>query len=183
MMDAQKQRIVMSPYVGKESYPSVAPLLASLKKQRLKPWAVTVDGHPHVIRAFTDTWPMIIIQRCLCHIQREGMRWLRFHPKTEAGKELRSLLKTVTFIRSVKERDLFLRTFGTWQRKYGAFVRSLPRTSVAFKDLKRTVALINNARAKHVSLLIGFKDQGNDQLTRKLLFPFEIRFSASPRSI
>jgi len=147
MMDAQKQHIAMNQYVDKESYNSVSSLLASLKKKRLKPYAVTVDGHPHVIRAFTDTWPEIIIQRCLYHIQREGMRWLRSHPKTEAGRELRLLLNTVTHIKSFKERDAFLETFDHWQEKYGDFVQSLPRTSVAFKDLKRTVALINNARS------------------------------------
>jgi len=164
MMDAQKQHIVMSQYVDKESYPSVSPLLASLQEQRLKPRAVTVDGHPHVIRAFRDTWPRIIIQRCLYHIQREGMRWLRSHPKTQAGKELRVLLNTVTHIRSVKERDLFLKTFDAWQIRYGDFVKSLPRTSVAFKDLKRTVALINNARPNMFHYLFDSKIRSTTNL-------------------
>ena len=164
MMDAQKQHIVMNQYVDKESYPSVSPILTSLKNQKLEPRAVTVDGHPHVIRAFRDTWPHIIVQRCLYHIQREGMRWLRSHPKTQAGRELRALLNTVTHIRSVKERDLFLETFDLWQRKYGDFVQSLPRTSVAFKDLKRTVALINNARANMFHYLFDSKIRSTTNL-------------------
>lgn len=146
MIDTQEQHIVMNHYVDKESYPCVSPLLVALKKKSLEPRAVTVDGHPHVIRAFTDTWPGITIQRCLYHIQREGMRWLRSYPKTQAGRELRLLLNTVTRIKSVKERDVFLSIFDRWQKRYGDFVQSLPRTSKAFKDLKRTVALINNAR-------------------------------------
>jgi transposase-like protein len=164
MMNSQKQNIVMSRYVDKESYPSVSPLLTTLKMQKLQPRAVTVDGHPHVIRAFIDIWPRIIIQRCLYHIQREGMRWLRSYPKTEAGKELRILLNTVTHIRSVKERDLFLMTFDAWQSKYGAFVRSLPRTSVAFKDLKKAVALINNARANMFHYLFDSKIRSTTNL-------------------
>ena len=146
MMDAQKQHVIFNSYVDKESYPNVFPILVQLKEQKLNPVAVTVDGHRQVMRAFSSTWPHIIIQRCLYHIQREGMRWLRSYPKTQAGKDLRALLSTLTRIRTIQERDVFLGTFDTWQKRYGAFVKSLPRTSVAFKDLKRTVGLINNAR-------------------------------------
>jgi hypothetical protein len=163
-MDSQDQHIVMSRYVDKESYLSVFPILATLKEQMLRPRAVTVDGHPHVIRAFKDTWPGIIIQRCLYHIQREGMRWLRSQPKTEAGRELRILLNTVTHIRSFKERDVFLHTFDTWQSKFGNFVKSLPRISVAFKDLKRTIALINNARSDMFHYLFDSKIRSTTNL-------------------
>ena len=90
-------------------------------------------------------WPKAHIQRCLFHIQREGMRWLRTHPKTQAGKELRHLLSTLCHVKSFKERKAFIRAFEQWLERHNEFVQSLPKTEVAFKDLRRTIVLIKNA--------------------------------------
>jgi hypothetical protein len=73
------------------------------------------------------------------------MRWLRSYPKTEAGKKLRELLSRLSWIKNISERDAFIRGYGDWLRGYGDFVRALPKTIVAYKDLKRTIVLINNA--------------------------------------
>lgn len=73
------------------------------------------------------------------------MRWLRTHPKTEAGKELRKLLSTLCSVKSFKERITFVNAFKHWIEQHDAFIQSLPKTEVAFKDLKRTIVLIKNA--------------------------------------
>ena len=104
-----------------------------------------MDGERFVMRAIAMVWPKAIIQRCLYHIQREGMRWLRTYPKTAAGRELRALLCTLCSIKSVKERYAFIRSYKSWVNKYKNFVKSLPITNIAFKDLKRTMVLLNNA--------------------------------------
>jgi transposase-like protein len=109
------------------------------------PHYIVMDGEQSVIRAIITTWPKAIIQRCLYHIQREGMRWLRTYPKTDAGKELRALLRTLCNIRSFKERDQFIESYKTWVNKHKDFVKALPVSNIAFKDLKRTMVLINNA--------------------------------------
>ncbi len=145
LMSALRQCIIQNAYVSKESYPTVYPLLEKLKERGLMPKYVTMDGHLHVMRAFRDVWPNMKIQRCLYHIQRQGLSWIRMVPKTQAGRELRALLLKLCAIHSFKERDIFLEIYYRWLRTYRAFVASLPRTTVAFKDLKRTVALINNA--------------------------------------
>ena len=104
-----------------------------------------MDGERSVIRAINKIWPHTKIQRCLCHIQREGMRWLRTYPKTQAGRDLRRLLKTLCRISSFKERNEFIASYVAWLNQYREFVLSLPRKEVAFKDLKKTMALIYNA--------------------------------------
>jgi len=104
-----------------------------------------MDGERSVMRAIGLIWPHTKIQRCLYHIQREGMRWLRTYPITVAGKELRRLLCTLCCIKTIKERNQFIRNYKSWVNKYKDFVRSLPITTVAYKDLKRTMVLINNA--------------------------------------
>lgn len=145
LMDALTQKIIFNAWVDKESYVHLYPLLGRLKAQGLNPRFATMDGHLKVMQAFRETWPDLTIQRCLYHIQRQGLSWLRTYPKTEAGRQLRLLLLKLIPIQSFKERSRFLDAYQGWLLQYQGFVKSLPPTSVAFKDLKRTLALIQNA--------------------------------------
>jgi transposase-like protein len=174
MMDTQAQKFIASKYVDKESYHSVLPLFKYLKQKGVYPKAITIDGHRYVIQALKEVWPHAIIQRCLYHIQREGLRWLRTFPKTEAGRQLRIILSKLTSISNVKERDVFIDTYKHWENKHKNFVQSLPNTSVAFKDLKRTMSLINNALPNMFHYL---KDQ-NIASTTNLLESFYSRLKA-----
>jgi transposase-like protein len=145
MMDAVSQEIILGDSIDKESYKTTYPRFKKLKEQGLSPEFVIMDGHRSVIQAFKEVWPQIKIQRCLYHIQREGMRWLRTYPKTEAGRELRKLLASICDIKTIKERNEFIRRYKRWIDKHQSFVQSLPRSVIAYKDLKKTMALIENA--------------------------------------
>lgn len=142
LMDALSQTIVMSAYVDKESYHNAYPLFTRLKEQGLNPYSVTTDGHLKIIEAFKSVWPNIIIQRCLYHIQRQGLSWLRMFPKTQAAWELRRILLILI---PCKEQNDFINAYDQWFLKHKNFVQLLPSTTVAFKDLKRTMSLIQNA--------------------------------------
>ena len=144
-MNAVDQRIISHIYKKKEGYKYVHPWFLKLKEQGLNPTSITMDGERTVIRAIHNVWPQAKIQRCLYHIQREGMRWLRTYPKTQAGIDLRRLLKTLCQINSLKERDAFITSYANWLDEYRDYVMSLPRTKVAYKDLRRTMTLIFNA--------------------------------------
>lgn len=145
LINYSTKKLLYYAYIDKESYYSVYPLLVYLKEQDLNPKAITLDGHRFVIKAILDVWPKIVIQRCLYHIQHQGLQWLRTYPKTEAGKKLRILLKTITSIKTEKDQKQFLATYKHWHNKYRKFIKALPKTSVANTDLKRTIGLINNA--------------------------------------
>lgn len=144
-MDAKTQAIIANVYDNKEGFKSTYPWFESLKQKGLMPYYIVMDGEQSVMRAIAMAWPQATIQRCLYHIQREGMRWLRTYPKTQAGRELRTLLCALCNIRSVKERDQFIERYKAWVERYKNFVKSLPISNIAFKDLKRTMVLINNA--------------------------------------
>ena len=77
LMNAQDQKIISHTYVNKESFKSTYPWFLNLKEQGLNPLYITMDGERSVIRAIRKVWPQTKIQRCLYHIQHEGMRWLR----------------------------------------------------------------------------------------------------------
>ncbi|MCK4430294.1 MAG: transposase [Candidatus Aminicenantes bacterium] len=145
LMDAVDQRLISNIYAKKEGYRNVYTWFSELNEEGLKPRYITMDGERSVIRAINEIWPQAKIQRCLYHIQREGMRWLRTYPKTQAGKDLRRLLKTLCRISSLEERNEFIASYMAWLDRYKDFVISLPRGEVAFKDLKKTMTLIYNA--------------------------------------
>lgn len=145
MMDAATQDVISTIYVYKENYKNIYPWLRELKEKGLNPSHMVVDGEISVMRAIRENWANIVIQRCLYHIQHEGMRWLRTYPKTAAGRELRLLLGTLCAIRTVKERDEFINTFNLWLKIHKGFIKMLPSSCIAYKDLKRTCALIKNA--------------------------------------
>ncbi len=145
LMDTGSQDVILYDSVEMEGYQTSYPRFRKLRAQGLDPLFVTMDGHRHVMRSFREVWPEIKIQRCLYHIQREGMRWLRTYPKTTAGQKLRSLLAQVCNVRTLKERDTWIRNYQSWLDCYRKFVQSLPRSDVACKDLKRTMALIDHA--------------------------------------
>lgn len=144
-MDAKTQHIISIIYTQKEGFKNTYPWFSKLKYQGLNPLYIAMDGEQSVMKAIRFIWPNAKIQRCLWHIQREGMRWLRTYPKTQAGKDLRCLLNTLCAIKTIKERDIFTNSFKQWLIKYTNFVKSLPKTNIAFKDLKRTMVLITNA--------------------------------------
>jgi transposase-like protein len=144
-MNAIDQKIIAHIYVEKESFKDAFPWFTSLKQQGLNPLFITTDGERSIMRAMKLVWPEVTLQRCLYHIQHEGMRWLRTWPKTEAGEELRAILAKVCRIKNVKERDAFINEYNIWLGNYREFVRSLPRTTIAAKDLRRTMILIDNA--------------------------------------
>lgn len=145
LMNAEDQRIIAHLYVKKEGFKEAYTWFISLKHIGLNPEFITTDGERSIMRAMMLVWPSVKLQRCLYHLQHEGMRWLRTYPKTEAGKELRVVLSKLSRIKTLKERDVFILGYHAWVEKYKEFVLSLPRTTVAFKDLRRTMVLIKNA--------------------------------------
>lgn len=144
-MDIQSQNVISNIYAHKEGFNATSPWFNKLKEQGLNPLYIVMDGEISTMKAFNFIWPNIKIQRCLWHIQREGMRWLRTIPKTQAGKELRILLSTLCAIKTIKEQNIFIENYKNWGIKYKDFVKSLSKKNIAFKDIKRTMTLITNA--------------------------------------
>jgi hypothetical protein len=174
LMNAIDQKIIAQLYVNKESFRDAYGWFANLKHLGLNPMFVTTDGERSIIRAMKLVWPDTKLQRCLYHIQHEGLRWLRTYPKIEAGKVLRTILSRLSQIKTIKERDEFSNTYFSWVNKYKSFIVSLPRTTIAFKDLRRTMVLINNALPD----MFYFLNDKNVQATTNALEGFHSRLKS-----
>lgn len=144
-MDDQNGKIIGEKYCVRENYANAYSIFYELDIAGVSPKAITTDGNTSVIRAIKTIWPNITIQRCLAHIQRQGLSWLRRNPKLPASKNLRIILLTVTEIKNESDKNLFITEFEKWEKRYGESVRHLPSDHKVFGDLQRTRSLIIHA--------------------------------------
>jgi len=90
--------------------------------------SVTCDGHKSIIRAIKDAnkWIKrynkehgtnhgpILVQRCLVHVQRGCLAYLKKDHKSVEGRHLRTIAMTVCKIDSIEKRELFVNAFTSW---------------------------------------------------------------------
>lgn len=117
----------------------------SLDEHGLHPISVTVDGNIHVLRALREQWPTAIVQRCLVHVQRQGLMWCRRFPKRLDARKLRSLFLTVTMIATLTERNIWLTQLASWETRYGNRIATSRETGWVFSDLKRARCMLLKA--------------------------------------
>lgn len=144
-MNNLSNQIIASRYCTRENYATAHNMFKGLSFKQVSPKAITTDGNTSVILAIKKVWTDTIIQRCLVHIQRQGLSWLRRNPKSQAAKDLRLLLLTVTNIKDHKQKETFVNNFNNWEKKYGKFVLSLPSSDKVYSDLQRTRSLVVHA--------------------------------------
>ncbi|OGW89181.1 MAG: hypothetical protein A3G33_04905 [Omnitrophica bacterium RIFCSPLOWO2_12_FULL_44_17] len=176
-MSPENNKTIAHTYAPKEGFKSTYSWFESLKDKGLNPLCITMDGEQFVMKAIRLVWPFTKIQRCLYHILRQGLSWLRTFPKTQAGAELRALLMRITAIKSFKDRDLFFDLYRNWYLTYRDAIKKLPNTTVAFKDLKKTMALIHHALPD----LFHYLNDSNIPSTTNLLESFHSRLKADYR--
>jgi transposase-like protein len=144
-MNADNRKLFYCDYVSRENYKDVYLTANKLKSLGLNPVSFTLDGNTNVIRAILDTWSDCVIQRCLFHIQNQGLMWIRKPPKTVMGKDLRAVLKSVASIKTHSDMICFTDKYMKWQKEYKDDICLLVKSSIAYRDLKKTTSLIDNA--------------------------------------
>jgi len=116
-----------------------------LRKTGLMPKSITIDGLKQVQTLLEAVWPGVIIQRCLVHIQRQGLAWCRRDPHKAAVKHLRKIFETVTHINTIEERNQFISKWQEWEERFGKPIASRPGRGRVFSDVKRARSLVHYA--------------------------------------
>jgi len=146
LMDGQTHRVVRGQFGVRES--SGLELLAFFKPlvdEGLSPLSFTVDGNRQVIRVLGALWPDAVIQRCLVHIQRQGLSWCRNSPKTVYARQLRQIFLQVTRIDTIEDREAFLGLVTMWEARYGTEIAARKETGRVFSDVKRARSMLRHA--------------------------------------
>ena len=116
-----------------------------LQQKGLNPLSATIDGSLQQIKYLREAWENLIIQRCLVHIQRQGLSWLRQKPKRIEAIELRDLLLQVLYIKTKEQSENFIRGFKLWEGRFGLGLSRSTNRGKVFSDLLRTRSMIINA--------------------------------------
>ena len=82
------------------------------------PRVVVADGGTGLGAALAQQWAGTDIQRCLVHVQRNVRTYLTSNPRTDAGKALLGLGKTLTGITSQQRAVQWLQTLNDWYELY-----------------------------------------------------------------
>jgi len=146
LLDAKNNTIISGKYgVSENSDRHLLAFFIPLIAKGLKPISFTVDGNPQVIRTLKTLWPDIIIQRCLIHIQRQGLMWCRRNPKTIYARRLRDIFIQIAHIRTKTDQDQFLESINSWENEYGRHIQSHPERGRVFSDIKRACSMLLKA--------------------------------------
>ena len=146
VMDAKTHTLIAGQYgVPENSEPKLIKFLAGLKQFGLNPHSFTVDGNRVVMEVIRKLWPSIIVQRCLVHIQRQGLSWCRISPKTTYARHLRKVFLQVTRIRTGEDRSEFLSDVIEWEVKFGERIRERRKTGYVLSDIKRARSMLLRA--------------------------------------
>lgn len=146
LMDAYDSSIIAGAYdVAENSTAQLIAFFEPLKEQGLNPYSCTVDGNPQMIRALHSVWSDIIIQRCVVHVQRQGLSWCRRSPKRADARALRLLFRMVTSINTQEEKEQFVSSVEAWEERYGQYIAQARETGWVFSDIKRARSMLLHA--------------------------------------
>ncbi len=145
IMDTQANTLVSGVYGMKEGEAAMRRFCSKLRSHGLCPHSVTIDGNPLLLAMLKEVWPNAVIQRCLVHIQRQGLSWCRRNPKTADARLLRQLFLRVTNIYADTQREDFLSAWQAWEDRYGHRIARTPERGWVFSDLKRARSMLARA--------------------------------------
>jgi transposase-like protein len=146
IMDAVINKIFSGKYgVSENSERQLIGFLEPLKAKGLNPISFTLDGNPQAIKVIKKIWPNTVIQRCLVHIQRQGLMWCRRYPKTAYARKLRDIFLKVTSIKTQEEYYEFISLIIQWEKRYGQEIAKQPEKGWVFSDIKRARSMLLKA--------------------------------------
>ena len=144
-LNGTSNEVIEGMYGIKEGSREMFEMLLTLKHQGLSPKSATIDGLPSVYTCLKQIWPEMIIQRCVVHVQRQGLMWCRRFPKRTDAKVLRRFFLRVTSIDSREKKDSFLSDVKVWDERYGSRLASTTEKGWVISDLRRARTVLLNA--------------------------------------
>ena len=116
-----------------------------LAKDGLELQSATIDGNLQQIKALKKVWPNIILQRCIVHVQRQGLSWCRRNPKRTDAKHLRELFLNLTEVKSKQDAQRFTKAVYAWEKRFGSGIESSPNRGKVFSDIIRARSMLLKA--------------------------------------
>lgn len=145
MMNAQTKQLVYAAYGIPEGGRRLSASYQSLASLGLSPKTATVDGNPQQIKRLRLIWPSIRIQRCIVHIQRQGLSWCRRNPKRTDARHLREIFLRICMVKTTAQVQEFTENVLAWEHRFGDDIESSSDRGWVFSDLLRARSMLLNA--------------------------------------
>lgn len=145
LMDGAKNEVVAGKRGVAEGSKTMRAYLSDLAARGLNPTSITMDGHVKVLACVRELWPRILVQRCLVHVQRQGLMWCRMKPKRTDAKCLRAIFLRVTGIVTKAGRDELIADIHAWEAKYGAKILRDGEKGWISSDMRRARSMLLKA--------------------------------------
>lgn len=104
-----------------------------------------MNGNPHIFHVVQALWPTLLVQRCLVHIQRQGLSWCRRTPKRTDAKHLRGLFLSLTDVHTPTQARRFVQRVHAWEQRFGPSIASSTDRGWVFSDLLRARSMLIKA--------------------------------------
>jgi hypothetical protein len=145
VMNADTKQLVYAAYGIPEGAHTLPMVYRSLAVAGLSPESVTVDGNPQQIKYLRLVWPSIMLQRCIVHIQRQGLSWCRRTPKRTDAKYLRKLFLRICTVKTSAQARQFIADVVAWENRFGAAIDQSSDRGWVFGDLLRARSMLLKA--------------------------------------
>jgi transposase-like protein len=144
-MNSETHQLIDAAVNIRESGKELLSYYTKLAEAGLKPVSATTDGNTQQIKYLSMVWPDIIHQRCIIHVQRQGLSWCRRKPKRTDAKHLRELLLKLTEVKTKDESLRFIKGFYAWENRFGTGIESSPNRGWVFSDIIRARSMLMKA--------------------------------------
>lgn len=144
-MDSETHKLLYAAVNVRESAKDLLDLYSKLSEAGLYPESATTDGNTAQMKQLQLIWPGIKLQRCIVHVQRQGLSWCRRNPKRTDAKHLRELLLKLTEVRTKEESQRFIKGFYAWENRFGTDIESSPNRGWVFSDIIRARSMVIKA--------------------------------------
>lgn len=144
-MDSETHKLLYAAVNVRESANDLLDFYSKLSELGLYPESATTDGNTVQIKQLQLVWPEIKLQRCIVHVQRQGLSWCRRNPKRTDAKHLRELLLKLTEVKTKEESQRFIKGFYAWENRFGTGIESSANRGRVFSDIIRARSMLMKA--------------------------------------
>lgn len=145
IMNAQDTQLIYAAYGIPEGGQRLHEVFQSLADNGLSISSATIDGNTQQIKYLRMVWPTIILQRCIVHVQRQGLSWCRRHPKRTDAKHLRKIFLKLGTVKTLSASRRLIKEIQIWENRFGPAIDATPDRGWVFSDLKRARNMLLNA--------------------------------------
>jgi len=144
-MNAVGNTIVHAEYNIRENGRELFDFYSRLAHLGISPKTAIIDGNPQQIKYLHLVWPTITLQRCVVHVQRQGLQWCRRNPKRTDAKHLRKLFLQLSNVATSNDAKQFVLSVFAWEKKFGPAIDHSTDRGWVFSDLMRARSMLLKA--------------------------------------